>query len=612
MKMRARFVASVLVGSVLTLGMGGCSSCKKPPPPEELKKDKSDKKSDKPEEPLPKDLAFEAVLRDPESVAKRAADGAGFAKEVGKSPYETLIDNLPDEKAKKAARALDPHGAVSVVVTAKVDDLLDEHKWKPETINVVAAAHLKDATLANAALVLISKTESKIQSHPAKAFEGTIYELDKDVAVAINDDLILVADGSAAIEAAGKYASYLARKGDKQEHDLYVRIPTTELAAKANAAGKDYWDKVKKDVPPAIAAELDLLIPPSLDALGDAGDLVGYFDIRSDDLVMEQKMSAKGSLAKWFGKYPSGDASALLAMPKAESAALYRFPDGLGPITYALVDESLKKAPLDAADSADIAKFSRILGKSLGHEVVYSSNSAGLFAGGMGSGGKMTAEYFGRVELSDPAGAKSAFVRFRELCEKYMTGKYDPKLKTAPYKSFGAEGETITITEPSYGGPPKSDSTLVWAIRGSYAFVDLCIACTPKLDADALDPASKNTMANDTGAKTKVGTFPSSGVIEAAYGDIGTYIRSMMALFGAPPSTTMPPVWAWATVTDSGMDAREVLPLAAMGDIARVYLTRFGSYGSSYPTPLGTAMPMPMGTPPPPPMATAPIKMKSK
>jgi hypothetical protein len=599
MKMRARLVASVLVSAGLTLAMGGCSSCrKKPPPEEEVKKDKSNKKSDLPEEPLPKDLAFEAILRDPESVAKRAAVGGGFAKEVGASPYQTLIDNLPDEKAKKAARALDPHGSVSLVVTAKVDDLVDEHKWKSETISVVGAAHLKDADLANAALVIISKSESSIKSHPAKAFEGTIYELEKDLAVAINGDLVLVGDGAPAIEAAGKYASYLARKGDKQEHDLYVRIPTTALSEKARSAGSDFWAKSKKDVPPAIAAELDTLIPPALDALGDAGDVVGFFDVRGDDLVMEQKMTAKGNLAKWFGQVPSGDANALLSMPKAEGAALYRFPDGLGPLTYSLIDEGLKKSSLDAADNADIAKYARILGKALGHEVVYASNSAGLFSA-IGSG-KGSAEYFGRVELSDPAGAKSALVRFRELTEKNMTGKYDPKLKTTPYKKFGAEGETITIANPTYGGgmPTSPDSTLMWAIRGSYAYVDLCVYCAPKLDADALDPASKSTMATDSGAKTKVGTFPSSGVVEAAYGDVGTYVRTMLMMFGTPPSKAIPPVWAWATITENGLDARELVPLMAIGDITRAYITRYAGW-STYPSPLGTTMPMGTAMPPP-------------
>jgi hypothetical protein len=599
MKIRARLVASVFASAGLTLAMGGCSSCKKKPPvEEEVKKEKSNKKPEVPEEPLPKDLAFEAILRDPEAVAKRGADGAGFAKEVGASPYQKLIDNLPDDKARKAARAIDPHGAVSLVITAKPDDLIDEHKWSSKTVSVVGAAHLKDADLANAALVVIGKTDSDIKSHPAKSFEGTIYELKPDLAIAVNGDLILVGDGAAALENAGKYASYLARKGGKQDHDLYVRIPTTALSAKAKVAGTEVWAREKKDVPPAIATELDLLIPPVLEALGDAGDAIGYFDVRGDDLVMEQKMSATGSLSKWFAKYPSGDATALLSMPKAESAALYRLPDGLGPLAYSLVDESLKKSGLDPADNADIAKYARILGKSLGHEVVYSSNSAGLFTAFSG-GGKGNAEYFGRVELTDPAGAKSALVRFRELTEKNVTGKYDPKLKTTPYKKFGAEGETITITSPSYGGGPPTtpDSTLLWAIRGSYAYVDLCIYCVPKLDADALDPATKSTMGDDTGAKTKIGTFPTAGVVEAAYGDVGAYLRAAMTIFGAPPSKALPPIWAWATVNDSGLDARELVPLAAIGDVVRAFVMRSGY--SSYPSPLGTAMPMGTTMPPP-------------
>ena len=607
MTRRTRTLFTALAVPTIILTAGGCSSCRKKPPPEEVKRDKPRKNSDLAVEPSPPDLALEMVFKDPEGVIKHGADSAGFGKEIGPSPYDKLIDNLPDEKAKKVARALDPHGAISLVVLAKVDDMIDESKWNAETIQAVGAAHLKDPELASAAMTVLAKTKGDVKSYPAKSFEGTIYEIASDKAVAITGDIVLAGDGAAALEKAGRYAAYLARKGDKQEHDLTLRIPTTELEAKVKSSALSWWatPKAKRDIPPSVVVEIDKLLPSVLTALGEAGDVVGTFDVTADDVVMEQKMSAKGSLSKWLSGFPSGDASPMLAMPKGEGAVLYRFADGLGPIAYALVDEavtdSIKKSSVDAADGAEIEKQARALGGALGHELVYSGGGLGAM-GGMASS-SVKVEYFSRVELSDPGTAKTSLVKFRELFQKYVKGKTDPKLKVSPYKKFGAEGETIdielpTYSYPGYTPPKKANSTLVWAIRGSYLFVDVTVEGAPKMFDDGLDPAAKGTLAADPSAKAKVASFPQAGVIEAGYGDLGAYMRLMASMMGAPLPATLPPLWGYATVSADGVTAREQLPIALIGGLVRAGLMLRATSASKYPAPMGTPIPPSPGMPP--------------
>src|SRR5205085_1481430 len=136
------------------------------------------------------------------------------------------------------------------------------------------------------------------------------------------------------------------------------------------------------------------------------GDAYLYVDIDGDNLKVDESIATKGSLKEWTAKIPTGDASALLTMPKSESVALYRFSDGLGPLIYALMDWGIDSSPLSTADRADASKQVRALGKSLGHAVAYSTDSAKGAAPAPGTPPSVNTEVFVRFDLDDAAGAK--------------------------------------------------------------------------------------------------------------------------------------------------------------------------------------------------------------
>ena len=591
-----------IVVPVVLGATSGCSSCRKSN--DVVKKDDGRKSVDMAAVPLPPDLAFEAVFRDPDAAVKRGADAAGYGKEVGASPWQALIAAIPDPDAQRAMRTLDPHGAMSFVVTAKADDLVDESKWGSDTVQVVFAAHVKDAELVKTALLAVTKSKPDFRSQPAKAFEGTIYPLDKDLAIALSGDLVLAGDGVAALEKAGRYGAWLASKGNKQEHDLTLRLPLDALEGKVQKLLPEWWAKERADVPPKIAAEIDPLVPVAVQAFGEAGDGLASIDVKGDQLVLEQSMSAKGSLSRWLAAFPSGDPSALLAAPRSDGAAVYRWADGLGPLIYvsfeSLLDDEVKRTKMTVAEATDLSKQLRALGGSLGHEVVYASKVSGGGLGALGSGGGL--EYVARIELADAGAAKGAITTLRAYMEKDMksSGAKGTKVTVTPYSRAGAEGETITVaTAPSPYSVAKMDSAGLWAVRGSYLYVDVCVFCVPSLDAAMIDPAAKGTLGEDAAAKAKIAGFPSTGVIGASYGDMGAYLKSAMAMIGGLPSGgSSAPAGGWMTASGDGMRAHEELPLAMIGDMVRMYMRMFapGAYGG-YPSPMGTPTPPPMPVP---------------
>ena len=251
MASRLRVVAAPLI--VLALGAsGGCSSCKKKTN-EDLTKDEGKKKHAPSDVPMPPDLAFELVIKDPDGAAKRGADASGYGAAVGSSPYEAALALVPDPDAQKILRAIDPHGAVALVVTAKAQDLLDVDHWSKDSVQVVVAAHLKDRELAMTALDAQAKSKGK-PSGPAKGFDGKTYELDSDTAVGVSGDLVLVGDGAASLEKCARYALFLAQKGDDQPHDVTMRVPLDALEAQVVKTIPSAWAKARPDAPPAIAA----------------------------------------------------------------------------------------------------------------------------------------------------------------------------------------------------------------------------------------------------------------------------------------------------------------------------------------------------------------------
>jgi hypothetical protein len=491
-----------------------------------------------------------------------------------------------------------------VVVTAKASALLDVDHWNKDTVQVAAAAHVKDRDLAKTALDAQSK-KNGTKSGQAKGFDGRLYELTPDLAIGLSGDIVLAGDGADALEKCGRYAVYLAEKGEEQAHDVTMRVPLDALEEEVSKTVPSAWAKAKSkgDVPPPIVAEIDPLVAPLVTAFTEAGDAVAWIDVKGDTLVAEQSMSAKGTLAKFLSSWPSGDASALLALPQGDGEALYRWPDGTGPLTYAtldyLVDESVKRGDFTATEGADVEKAYKAFGASLGHEAVYTSHMSGggayaLF--GSGSGG---IEYLVRVELSDAATAKKAILDGITIIDAECKKPPDVvKLAITPYKKFGAEGETIVVPGSAMSMySPHADSTVAWAIRGSYLYVDGCLYCSAPMFDDALDPAATKTLASDATAKAKIGSMPSKGVVEAGYGDMGAYFKTIMSLMGVTSSASKP-AWGWSTIGADGIHAHEELPVSVIVDLVQIYTRSLGMFGGGY-----GGYPMPMGTPavPPPP-----------
>lgn len=536
---------------------------------EEVKKEII-KKIEIAEVPLPEGAVGEIVVKDPQAFLKKISTGAALDPIVGADPYQKLLESVSDENAKKAIKAIDPHGAMAAVGLYK----LGAPGEKPHG---VLAARLKDADVAAAALEAATKAGSDLKPWDSTVLGGKAYEANGGGEIAVYGEVVLVADTREALEGAGKYVAWRSAKSTI-DHEMTLRVPMERIGPELKKLGTAEWAKVKPtDVPPKVKAEIDPLVEPVLGGVAEMGQAVIHFDVAGDDLKVDETFAAKGKLAEWLGKYPTGDATPLLSMPKAENVTLYRVPDGLGPLTYALADYGLDSTTLSAADRTEASKQVRILGKSLGHVVAYATDAGkGGAAPAPGAPPSINTEVYVRIDLDDAAAAKGAVASIRKLVEKAMpAGK---KLTSTAYKKNGAEGETITTpaTIPGMGASPASASkdNWTWAIKGSQLHLDLCLGCTPSLLDPALDPASKATLGEDAGAKAKVAEMPTKGIASASWGtslSLPGMMGGLGAFMGAPPAPKKPgtAMWGYSTVDATGLQAKGAVPLVFVGDLAK-------------------------------------------
>ncbi len=555
---RAAHVVLVL-GALVAFGSAGCT-CKKAKQEEAKKDDKPSKKTPLVDVAAPEDLLAEIDIKDPDAFVKRAADGAGFGKELGASPYEKLIAEAKDENAKKALKAIDPHGALVVVALGDVAKAIKDEK-ADENFHAIGAARLKDAELATTALGALAKA-GKFKTKESKALETTLYLPDgssKKGAIAVIGDQIVVADDPAVLESAGRYVAARAAKVEKQEHDLEGRIATERLSKPSVKYLDTLWGKVKSEIPGKAQVEADKVVQGLLAGFGDTGDITFTADVKGDDVQIVQKVVAKGSFSKWLAKYPSVDPKTLLAMPKGQGVAAFSAPDGLGPLVYEGLDEGLKSGKIPPADAADISKNVRAFGGALGHEFAYTTATHGVGGGAFAS---PETEIFARVELTDAAAAKAAIAGLSASARKPSAGL---KGKSVAYKKGGGEGETWTIEE---GAKP---STFVYAVKGNYLYVDVCMSCVPTIFDGALD--GKDLLETDGTAKSKIASYPSKGLISASYGDADSYGKLLSSILGpasgpAPTGST----WGYMTVSADAVEGRSGVPLSVIGGIVRAVM----------------------------------------
>lgn len=576
----ARRAAHVVfaLGALVAFGGVGCT-CNKKPKTEEAKKDeKPSKKATVTDVPAPDDLLAEFDMKDPDALAKRAADGAGFGKEVGASPYEKLLGEAKDENAKKALKAIDPHGALVIVALGDVGAAIKEEKFDGH-FHAIGAARLKDAEMAATALAAASKA-GKFKAKESKGLETTLYTdpSGKKGVIAIYGDQILASDSAEALESAGKYVAARAARAEKQEHDLEGRIVVEKLSKPSVKYLDGLWTKVKTEIPGKAQLEADKVVQGLLGGFADTGDVTFTADVKGDDVLVTQKVAAKGTLSKWLGAYPTVDSKALLSMPKGQGAAVLTLPDGLGPLVYEGVDEGLKSGKIPAAEAADISKSVRAFGGALGHEVAYTTMTHGS-SPSHGFSSPET-EIFARVAVTDAAALKTALAGLATAAKKPAAGL---KTKTVPYKKGGGEGETWTIEEGSKA------STFVYALKGTYLYLDLCVNCTPTLFDGGLE--GKDTLETDATAKAKIGGYPTKGLVSATYGDAASYGSLLATILGpaggaAPTGST----WGYAIASADGLEGKSGMPLSVLGGIAKAVLMggmgrRGGGLGLAPPPP---------------------------
>jgi hypothetical protein len=549
----------LVLGALVAFGSAGCT-CKKAKQEEAKKDDKPSKKTPLVDVAAPDTLLAELDLKDPDAFAKRAADGAGFGKEVGASPYEKLIGEAKDENAKKALKAIDPHGALVVVALGDVAKAIKDEK-ADDNFHAIGAARLKDAELATTALGAAAKA-GKFKTKESKALETTLYLPDgssKKGVIAIIGDQIVVADTTEVIESAGKYVAARAAKVEKQEHDLEGRVVTERLSKPSVKFLDTLWSKYKTEIPGKAQVEADKVVQGLLAGFGDTGDVTFTADVKGDDVLVVQKVAAKGSFSKWLTKFPAVDPKALLSMPKGQGVAAFAAPEGLGPLMYEGLDEGMKSGKLPPADAADISKNVRALGGALGQQVAYTTATHGTGGGAFAS---PETEIFARVDLTDAAAAKAALAGLSASAKKPFAGI---KGKSVAYKKGGGEGETWTIEE---GAKP---STFVYAIKGTYLYLDVCISCVPTVFDGALE--GKDLLETDGTAKAKIASYPSKGLVSASYGDADSYGKLLSSILGpssgpAPTGST----WGYVTVSADALEGRSGVPLSVVGGIVRAVM----------------------------------------
>ncbi len=555
--MRVRFALPLLA-----LVVASPLACKKKPL-EEVKKEIIGKKEIL-EVPLPDGAFGEIVIKDPEALAAKLSKGAGLEPMIGASPYEKLLESVPNEDAKKALKAVDPHGTIAAVGLMKFSA-------PGEKAHGVVAARLKDPAIAADVLEVASKSGGKLKGWESKVLETKAYESEGVGVIAVYGEIVLAADTREALESAGKYVAWRSAKS-KVDHELIARVPMDRVGPELKKLGSDEYAKIKPaDIPPKVKAELDPVVPPVLNALSEMGEALLYIDTEGDNLKVEEFVATKGSLSAWLAKVPNGDAAPLLSMPKGESVAFYRYPDGLGPLLYSLADAGIDGSPLSTADRAEASKQLRILGKSVGHSIGYATDSGKGGAGAPGAPPSLNSEHFFRIDLDDPAAAKGAIASLRKLVEKALGTK--TKLTGTPYKKFGGEGETIATPAmiPAFG------TSAATATKDSQLFVDLCLGCIPSMVDSALDPATKTTLGDDPAAKAKIGEFPNKGIITASWGTalgLPGMGSGMGAMLGAPPSPKKPgaALWGYSQVKETQLYGKGAIPMALVGDFAKSLL----------------------------------------
>lgn len=515
----------------------------------------------------PIELAIELNFRNPDLFLNALAAESGLNKPEPKSFFlEIVAPLIHNNEAQKALNTLN----LQLGVTAL--GLIDfNHKPEPKTYSLIAA-HVNNYDVASFALTAAAKG-GDIKTTFSKVLQVNTYSIQK-THVALYKGMALVGDSLNALEIGGKYAAFRAYKTSSFSRDITLRIPFATAGKVAQEYLNSEWSKIKvganffaEAIPASLKLTLEPMVEPLLSTLTDSEDAVLEADLLGQNLVYDGHIQTKGSFAKWVSSHPTGDASALLSMPKGEDVGVWRWghmAQHLGPLLSSLVGELLPMW-IPAPSRAELLKQIPIFANSIDAEIAYvtSKNKAPLDVS------TFDPETFVKISLRDVNTVKSLLPKLTQEAEVALQSRI--KITRTKLKEFGAEGETITLAPT---GSLTDESKLIWAIRDSYLFVDVCFLCTPMLFKSGVDPASKDTWAFHENAVSQVNSFPKTNLISASYMpahdvvdllssarafvDAGIHVNSLgdseISTDALPiKRTTLSATWSWVTVSPNGL-----------------------------------------------------------
>lgn len=507
--MRTWFVAPVL--ALVMLGLDGCTPPKTaapPPPPPHLG-------------PIerPEDLVGELVVRDPLGFADTVIAASGM-KDVDPMAF------LQAPEVAAFASVVDLH---ATAVLAVFGDPRHVDSW-----HFVGAVHLKDPKDARTKFAEAA-AKGKMKASESPAIRSKIYVSGKS-SLALLGDALVFADAPTTLESAGRWAG--KETDGTPAHEVALHVPLSRWAGPLKAEAKSLVDaELQKDKDMSAA---EPILHQLVDVIGDLGDVQMSLDVEKQDAVVDFRLGATGSLAAWLAKYPAGTPRSILALPRGSGAFVVRLPDAVSDTVKSMFDADPAPSSISKKELAD----ARVLAHAIGHEVavVYAEKAK------PGEAPKTT-EALVRIELVDPNGAKGAI---KSLIADYAR-KPDRKLIRGPWAKYGADGESLQITD----GAEHYDAR--WAIKGNSLYVDVAWDGKVALIDAAVDPNAKSLLGKDVRAKSFADKLPKEGLAFAYYAQ--TAAAPKPEELGAVPALEGIR-WGWVSASKSGVASAWNVPLA--------------------------------------------------
>jgi hypothetical protein len=468
----------------------------------------------------------EVTIADPEVFAKGVAAAGGKA-DIAASPYAALMASADDEAMKQVLRVVDPHAPMVVTVVASGTRL-----------HFVVAVRATDPGAATKAL----NAQTDPGDRPSPSLATTIHSLAEGSGfAAVFGDAVLFADAADALESAGRYSAFRARKVPPK-HQLTMRVASAKLAVLGKNSGAKTWGQL---LPKGLAANVVAQVRPVMMLLLDRVAALGAATFEADavgqQLSVHGFIPATGATSEWLTQQLKGDRGPLLTLPKGEVVAFARVPGELGPLSLSVAEVGLDSIGFEPTARAEASKQLAALGRALGREVGFSTVTE--------TGRR---EVVARFQVTDLPAAKSALSALSKAIAK--RARVNNKVDVVPYSKFGAIGERIDIADAK----ATDKDNWAWALRDSTLYVGGCLACFTSLFDAAVDPSGSGSLGKHSALTTTLGQIPSEGLLLATLHKEGSafHVTSLNAsATGLNLAGTVPLKWL--------SDATEALGIAS-------------------------------------------------